>query len=66
MTVSPSALDELRIQIDAIDSQMVELLAQRSKLTAHDVYKHRNVVFRRCWWKTYYGALCASHITPKM
>jgi chorismate mutase/prephenate dehydrogenase len=34
MTVSASALDELRLQIDAIDSQMVELLAQRSKLTA--------------------------------
>ena len=33
MTISPSALAELRIQIDAIDSQMVELLAQRAKLT---------------------------------
>ena len=34
MTVSPSTLDELRVKIDAIDSQMVELLAQRAELTA--------------------------------
>ena len=34
MTVSPKVLDELRTQIDAIDSQMVELLAQRASLTA--------------------------------
>ena len=34
MTVSPSVLDGLRVQIDSIDSQMVALLAQRAKLTA--------------------------------
>ena len=33
MTISPSVLDELRVKIDEIDSQMVELLAQRAKLT---------------------------------
>lgn len=42
MTESPNSLDELRVQIDKIDSQMVELLAQRAKITAQvGQYKSR-------------------------
>ncbi|MGO4894058.1 bifunctional chorismate mutase/prephenate dehydrogenase [Flavobacterium sp. W21_SRS_FM6] len=42
MTEPSISLDELRIQIDKIDSQMVELLAQRAKITAQvGQYKSR-------------------------
>lgn len=42
MTGSSNSLDELRVQIDKIDSQMVELLAQRAKITAQvGQYKSR-------------------------
>lgn len=42
MTQSFNSLDELRIQIDEIDSQMVELLAKRAKVTAQvGQYKSR-------------------------
>jgi chorismate mutase/prephenate dehydrogenase len=34
MPVSPNTLDELREQIDSVDSQLVNLLAQRAALTA--------------------------------
>jgi chorismate mutase / prephenate dehydrogenase len=42
MTETSNSLDDLRVQIDKIDSQMVELLAQRAKITAQvGQYKSR-------------------------
>ncbi|MBL4630497.1 MAG: bifunctional chorismate mutase/prephenate dehydrogenase [Paraglaciecola sp.] len=43
MPVSPDELDQLRQQIDKIDSQLVELLAKRAKITA-EVGKYKSKV----------------------